>query len=355
MGIFFERIQKQFDANLPFVIYNKPNSDIIIAFLSFDASLDYNEKLDKTGFVFAPFDGEDFVFFDERNSEIIKKTDLNFEVDLIDLNVDFPTEEVKKRHINLVEKGIKAIESNQFLKVVLSRKESVSANQADFINYFKKLVKTYKSAFCYCFYHPKIGMWLGATPEQLVKINDKEISTVALAGTQLIIDNQLDVFWGDKEKEEQLFVTQFIEESLEPYVNTINKSNPYSVQAGTLMHIKTDISAEIKPETTLADVVLALHPTPALCGLPKREAKNFIVENEGYDRKYYSGFLGEINRDFETNDVNKTDIFVNLRCMELNNKSADLFIGGGITKESNSENEFAETVNKSKTIKKILG
>lgn len=354
MDVFFESIQQQFDKNLPFVIYNKPNSDKIITFLSFDDSLNFNKKLDKKGFVFAPFDGDDFIFFDEQNSEIIKKASFNFEESITEFMDVLPSNAVKTFHINLVEKGVEAIKLNQFSKVVLSRKESVPANQSDFISYFKKLIQTYKSAFCYCFYHPKVGMWLGATPEQLVKINENIISTVALAGTQLFIENQK-VTWGDKEKEEQLFVTQFIKESLKPFVKNITKTKAYTVQAGNLLHIKTDVSAEIKSEVMLSDIVLALHPTPALCGLPKKEAKEFIIKNEGYNRKFYSGFLGEINKDFENNEDNKSDIFVNLRCMELEKEIANLFIGGGITKDSIPENEFIETINKSKTIKKILG
>lgn len=353
MELFFQSLQKHYENKLPFVVYNKPDSTKNIAFLSFDDDLEFNSKLDKKGFVFAPFDGNDFVFFNEVKSEIIKFDGIDFKVNLKAYNDILPVPKVKQFHINLVEVGVEAIKNNQFQKVVLSRQEIVEANQNDFIVYYKKLVQSYKTAFCYCFYHPKVGMWLGATPEQLVKINDNVISTVALAGTQLFNENQK-VTWGDKEKEEQLFVTQFIEESLKPFVYSISKTEPYTAQAGNLLHIKTDISAEIKSDVSLSDVVLALHPTPALCGLPKQKAKEFIIKNEGYNRKFYSGFLGEINKDFESNETDKSDIFVNLRCMELELKTANLFIGGGITKESNSESEFLETINKSQTIKKII-
>ncbi len=352
--MFFESIQSQYDKKLPFIIYNKPDSKKIIAFLSFNDELIYNDKLEKKGFVFAPFEGNDFVFFDENTSEIIKKNGIDFNESFSTFEDILPSEKVKNFHLNLVKSGVVAIENNEFLKIVLARKETVKASQTNFIIYFKKLIQLYKSAFCYCFYHPKIGMWLGATPEQLVKIDNNNISTVSLAGTQLFINNQEDVVWGGKEKEEQLFVTQFIESSLKPYVSNISKSKPYTVQAGNLLHIKTDLSAEIKPDVSLSDVILALHPTPALCGLPKKEAKRFIIKNEGYDRKFYSGFLGEINKDFENNEDCKTDIFVNLRCMELEENKANLFIGGGITKDSIPEKEFIETINKSQTIKKIL-
>ena len=51
---------------------------------------------------------------------------------------------------------------------------------------------------------------------------------------------------------------------------------------------------------SIKKIILALHPTSAVCGLPKQEAKEFILQNEGYNREYYSGFLGELNIDFVT-------------------------------------------------------
>jgi isochorismate synthase len=99
---------------------------------------------------------------------------------------------------------------------------------------------------------------------------------------------------------------------------------------------------------------LALHPTSAVCGLPKKEAKEFILQNEGYNREYYSGFLGELNIDFVTFKTLQTDLFVNLRCMKIIKNKASLFVGCGITKESNPLDEYMETVNKSMTMKKII-
>ena len=82
--------------------------------------------------------------------------------------------------------------------------------------------------------------------------------------------------------------------------------------------------------------------------------KQFILENEGYDRDYYSGFLGELNIDLVTFKTQQSDLFVNLRCMKINNSKAQLFIGCGITEHSIPHDEYIETVNKSMTMKKIL-
>ena len=112
-----------------------------------------------------------------------------------------------------------------------------------------------------------------------------------------------------------------------------------------------------------------MHPTPAICGFPKEAAKQFIQENENYNREYYTGFLGEINflettnrnsnkRNVENNAytaVKKvSNIFVNLRCMQIIDQIAIIYVGGGITKDSIPQAEWEETVNKTFTIKNCL-
>jgi isochorismate synthase len=215
------------------------------------------------------------------------------------------------------------------------------------------MITQYPTAFKYCFYHPKIGFWLGATPEQFLKANENEIRTVSLAGTKLI-SSSADSSWGEKEKEEQQLVTDFIVTSLSPMVKEITISSPYTVKAGIIAHIKTDITAKTKSKKGLKAIIEALHPTPAVCGLPRQAAREFILKNEGYNREYYAGFLGELNLDIALLKMQQSDLFVNLRCMKVKNGKASLFIGGGITKNSNPRDEYKETVNKSMTMKKII-
>ena len=193
-------------------------------------------------------------------------------------------------------------------------------------------------------------MWLGATPEQFLKLNDNQLHTVSLAGTQLFKE---DLTWQGKEKDEQEFVTQFIVNELVNYADKLYFSEPETVKAGSLAHLKTIISAHIQKEF-LGEIILKLHPTPAVCGLPKESAFQFIIENEGYNREFYAGFLGELNIDFTNFKTLNSDLYVNLRCMKKENNKINIFVGCGITKDSNPEKEFIETVNKSITIKKII-
>lgn len=337
---------------MPFVIYSKPNEVEIIGIFQKDNSLNHTEDFTETGFVFAPFEGEKFVLIPENDSDILVEAISEITI-LNSSNSDSEINGLAKENFeNLVQKGIDAIHSGTFQKVVLSRTEAVSLENADVIFLFRKLVATYKTAFKYCFFHPKVGLWLGATPEQLLKVNSNEIKTVALAGTQVFHDGE--IIWENKEKEEQQFVTDFISQNLDKFVSEKHTSAPYTYRAGNIVHIKTDIFATLKDKKDVKKVLKILHPTPAVCGLPKLKAKEFIIKEEGYNREYYSGFLGELNKDFAKNELEKSDLFVNLRCMKIEGKTANLFIGCGITKDSDPEKEFFETVNKSLTMKKIL-
>ena len=94
--------------------------------------------------------------------------------------------------------------------------------------------------------------------------------------------------------------------------------------AGALSHLKTDFQFSLKDNKGLGDLLKVLHPTPAVCGLPKEEAYRFILQNEGYDRRYYSGFIGWLDPE------GRTDIYVNLRCMHIEDEQLTLYAGGGL-------------------------
>lgn len=368
---FFERIEAHFQDELPFVVYRKPNKGLLTARLQNTNDLHIIEDFTEKGFVFSPFDAiEKTVLIPDIISEVITTIEAFTIPDKIgiELNNSSDLKASKKFHVNLVESGIEAINSSNLKKVVLSRQETVEVTERNPISIFKNLLNTYKSAFVYCWYHPKVGLWLGATPETLIKIEGNRFSIMALAGTQ-DYNGSLDVVWQDKEKQEQQFVTDFIVDNLKPSVDSFKVSDVETVKAGNLVHLKTMISAQLKPSTPLKHVIEVLHPTPAVCGLPKDAAKQFILKNEDYNREFYTGFLGELNgektiaaRSSKRNIENRayavtrtsTQLYVNLRCMQLKNEQAIIYVGGGVTESSNAESEWQETVSKSVVIKSIL-
>ena len=358
MSALFQKIAEQFDSKLPFVFYCKPNSDKIIALFQKNDELFLLDDA-SAGFAFVSFDNEKKYLIPEKYSDVYVET-----VNNLDYIFSAPKEYIsdgtaKDNFENLVKKALQEIENGSLEKVVLSRKELIDLNNFQLELVFNSLVSNYSTAFNYCFYHSKVGFWMGATPEQFVKIENKKIKTVALAGTQLYTDFQK-VSWEEKEIKEQQTVTDFIVNALQSVSSSVTKSEPYTFQAGSIVHIKTDIEATLNSMLDLPKIIDLLHPTPAVCGFPKEIAKEFILKNEGYEREFYAGYLGEWNKDFLTYKEETCDLFVNLRCMKLGMDSkskvtqAQLFIGCGINSGSDPEKEFQETVNKSQTLKKIL-
>lgn len=349
----FIKVKTHQEQQLPFVLFCKPDSDRIVGMFQKNDHLYFLENFEEKGFVFAPFDAEEIPFIPLEYSDVyvdsVNSSDYFFKKKTSTINSAISNDFFE----DLVAKAVKAIKENKFSKVVLSRKEEIAIPDFDIEITMNKMISLYSNAFKYCFFHPKIGTWIGASPEQFLKTNGNTLKTVALAGTHLATSSET-IIWKDKEKIEQQLVTDFIVDNLEDLAKEITISSPYSVKAGNLWHIKTDVLAQLKSKKSIKKIILALHPTSAVCGLPKKEAKEFILQNEGYNREYYSGFLGELNIDFVTFRTLQTDLFVNLRCMKIIKNKATLFVGCGITKDSNPVDEYMETVNKSMTMKKII-
>jgi len=382
---FFDLLSNHMAQGLPFVAYREPSNDgAVKALLQPDSNVYKASDFTESGFVFAPFDDSQKAIL--LPSKFCKEITTSFsdieEKASKEQNRETVREasEEKKVHLRLVQKGIDSIMKGDLKKVVLSRMEEVPLENPDPIEIFKSLLIKYSTAFVYVWFHPEIGLWLGATPETLLQVERNRFKTMALAGTQKFAGS-LEVNWGEKEQEEQQFVTDAILDNLKEYVSNIKTNGPYTTQAGALLHLRTDISGEIiskegnsvqeNPHSTgnLKEIIHSIHPTPAICGLPKDPAKQFILENENYDREFYTGFLGELNmkkniqrsgnrRNTENlaygSTLTQTSLFVNLRCMKLEENRALLFVGGGITKESDPVAEWEETQNKAETMKAVI-
>ena len=342
------KIKNSFEANLPFVVYSKPNKKQVQGIFQNNNQLHYLKNYKEKGFVFAPFDNREKIVLFPLDKSDIHSVKASNEYQFIENKISIiKTDLSKLEHVDLVTKGIQFIKDKKAEKVVLSRKEEVQSDGFSITKTFSNILSSYNNAFVYVWYHPKIGLWLGATPETLISVENNQFKTVALAGTQTY-KGSLDVKWQSKEIEEQQIVTNYIFSQINTKIENLKTSKPYTVKAGDLMHLKTDISGTLKKHNDLQILVENMHPTPAVCGMPKEIAKEFILDNENYNREYYTGFLGELNL------KNNSHLFVNLRCMKIINNIASIYIGGGITKDSVAEKEWQETVEKCKVMKKVL-
>ncbi len=371
--LLYQKIIFNLKESIPFVSYCKPNSETINIITQNDKKIYYITNYNESGFIFSPFNTEEkSVIFNLSNS-VLENFNV-FEIDSISLKPNNTNSKYsqnnKESHQKLIQKGIDFIRNKNAEKIVLSRIERIHKTDFNTLETFKRLLLNYPTAFVYVWYHPEIGLWLGATPETLLEVTNTTFKTMALAGTQTY-KNTIDVHWNEKEKQEQQFVTNYISLKLNELNITHSVSETYTAKAGHLIHLRSDIKGLFTRHQKLTALITALHPTPAICGIPKENAKQFILKNEGYNREFYTGFLGELNvtsdkRKWQKNKRNienqaykftekQSALYVNLRCMQVQENSISLYIGGGITKDSIPEKEYEETIAKTTTMKSVLG
>lgn len=354
---------QRFRKRKSFVVYHKPESGVIRAWLPEEAVICSPKDVPEPGFVFAPFDSRYKTFlFPLASSEFVEvrraaKEEDEVAIDPVDhLSSDGPfqksvgeTNADKVAHLELVQESIDFIRSGKASKIVISRREEADLGDLGPLDIYRTLLDKYPEAFVYLWYHPVAGMWAGASPELLLRVKNEFFQTMSLAGTRLYQGDK-EVAWEAKELEEQELVTSLIQRELKPYLTDVGKA--YDQRAGQLVHLRTDIRGKIPPGSHPGTIVEKLHPTAAVCGIPRTRAMEFILSREGYSREYYTGYLGELLGP----DEKESNLFVNLRCMQLvpEQKKAWLYVGGGITASSDPLKEWEETVAKSKTMKRAF-
>ncbi|NKI32100.1 chorismate-binding protein [Croceivirga thetidis] len=341
-----QKISRHLDARLPMVMYRLPLETKVNCVFQSNSKLNFLDRYNQKGFIFAPFDTD-------KKEIVLFKADETLEyhfdsLEVLDNGKSFSKKEDLDFHLRLIEKSIERIRDGSLKKVIASRSINVTCDISAVV-LFKRLLQNYPTAFCYLLYHPKVGTWLGASPELLVSVKGLEFKTTSLAGTLPVNGSYLPK-WTSKELQEQQLVTDFIQDELQHLALPLKISKVENYKAGKLWHLKSVLTGKLNSFEQLKKVIEALHPTPAVCGLPKRNAKEFILANENYDRDFYTGFLGELNM----SESNSANIFVNLRCMKLEEGLAKIFVGGGITIDSVPQNELQETIAKSSTMLDLL-
>ncbi|MGB5645711.1 MAG: isochorismate synthase [Muriicola sp.] len=336
-----------FKNKLPGVLFKNPGENSVQAVFQHDARIHEVTNFTERGFVFGPFLKDSLPILIRPDSEVSAVFEAaENKIDPKEIAVKELSSE-ENRYKKLVEKAIEQIKLGTLKKVVLSRKLEVTTTSTP-LEIFQRMLQRYPQAFCYYWFHPKVGTWVGATPEILWSQRGKEFATVALAGT--LQKSQFPTpGWGAKEKEEQRLVTSYIKTALSVHVEKMQISDVETIDTGNLYHLKTTISGQYDPGNTKT-LLHSLHPTPAVCGMPLEAARLFLLAHENYSRGYYTGYLGELNMGTET----YTRLFVNLRCMELKEQKAIIYVGGGITEDSHPDREWEETVAKSKTMLQVV-
>jgi isochorismate synthase len=271
-----------------------------------------------------------------------------------------PTPATEADYKALVQAGVAAIAAGTVQKVVSSRamRRPLPAG-FDALTAFEQLNRQHPTAFVSLVSVPGAGTWLGATPEVLAEVTaDGRFCTMALAGTQPLLPNVTpqNAIWRQKEIEEQALVARYVVSCFKQLrLREYHETGPRTVAAGRLLHLRTDFEVNLNevPFPNLGtDMLRLLHPTSAVGGMPRQVALDFLHRHEGYDRAYYSGFLGPVN----VAAPGVARLFVNLRCLQLrpDDRDAVLYAGTGLTIDSDPTKEWRETELKLQTVGSVL-
>jgi len=316
----------------------------------------------KKGFIMAPFDIRNGKTYIHIEPDIIiigdrtRKTTIN-RINMLpghrlpEWNLNEPVVTGREEYIEQVRTIKNYISTGYFQKAVLSRIAVIKGNFIpEITGIFLAVCRNYPNAFVYLFKCDN-DFWLGASPEPLFRLSDGIISTVSLAGTRPLAEENMNLNnWTVKEVLEQEHVTRYIHDTLREFqIRNYRVTSPYVREAGDLVHLRTDFSFRFEQLSgRIPEFLDALHPTPAVAGQPKEDAISFIKQIEPHYREYYTGFMGPVHAD------GAIDLFVNLRCMKITPDYLSLFVGGGITLESVPEDEWDETEWKVQSLLNII-
>lgn len=266
-------------------------------------------------------------------------------------------EEDKALWMGLVRRVVGALNGGTLDKVVLARAVDVAAEARIPIDEaVARLRSTYSDCFLFAFRRDE-STFLGATPEQLVRLTGGAIETMCLAGSMPRGSSpEEDAALGAalladaKERSEHRVVLDMIRSDLEPVCAAVTHAPaPTLLKLGNVQHLYTPIRARCKPGYTVFDVLARLHPTPAVGGSPRDLALAMIRQNEGFNRGWYASPVGWVDARSDG------EFAVALRSALVRRDQATLFAGCGIMPSSDPEKEYQESCLKLRPMLYALG
>ncbi|MBO1897897.1 MULTISPECIES: isochorismate synthase MenF [unclassified Shewanella] len=256
----------------------------------------------------------------------------------------------------LVEQVTQANFINSTPKVVLSRHSQIDVD--DNIDPWTVLAcwqGRNPNSFQFGFQFSPERAFISCSPERLYLRRQQELFTEALAGTTVRglnpeEDNVLAQALLDdiKNSHENQLVRKHIVDVLTPLSQYVGADEqPKIFKLNHIQHLHRAIRAQLKPGVNDFELLRALHPTPAVGGLPREAALNFIRQREGYARGWYAGACGYLNH-------HESEFSVAIRSALIEPRRINLFAGAGIVAGSDPEAEWQELENKLATVLSIL-
>lgn len=309
-----------------------------------------------TNIVCTPHDNQDlFIKVMEERKRLFNSLDQSYQVRTVNL---LETKEVSpEKWKKTVEDVVQDLKSGPLKKVVLARElrlvfDAPFEAETALFNLFNQQHESFIFVF-----ESSGDAFLGASPERLVKKQGNDVFSTCLAGSiprgnteeedkilgELLLNDQKNLI-------EHGFVVEMIKEALEETCDqVILPDKPQLMKIRDIQHLYTPVIGKCQKDASILLLVERLHPTPALGGLPKKEAVEKIRELEELDRGFYAAPLGWV--DYRGNG----EFAVSIRSGLIQGNEASLFAGCGVVADSNSESEYLETGLKFKPMQRALG
>ena len=240
--------------------------------------------------------------------------------------------------------AVDRIQSGELEKVVLARDfTGVSTQKIEVRSILRKLSIDYPSTWCFA-----VDGLVGATPELLLRLSRKMVTSRVLAGTISKTGNDerdlalaASLARSSKDLEEHEYAVRSVAEALEPFCTSTNvPESPFVLHLANVMHLATDVTGALAEKLTHVDaftILEQLHPSAAVCGTPRDKAADLISEIESLSRGRYAGPVGWIDA------AGDGELGIALRCGQIEENSIRIFAGCGIVAGSDPAKELAES------------
>jgi isochorismate synthase len=240
--------------------------------------------------------------------------------------------------------GAREVREGLLKKVVLARGVKVRATGFDAADTLRRLRADYPTCTLFAIVRGD-RCFLGATPERLVRVRGGEVNAMALAGSAPRGETEEEdrrfgamLLAGPKDRLEHAVVVEVLREALTTVCTSVSVAEaPTLLRFRNVQHLHTPIVARLRGRSTVLDLVRLLHPTPAVGGVPREKALQWIGRHEGLDRGWYAGPVGWIDR------AGEGEFAVAIRSALVRRDEATLFAGCGIVGDSDPDQEYAES------------
>ncbi len=240
-------------------------------------------------------------------------------------------------YIPALSKGIELVESGELHKLVLAVRQSIQLKESlDPLRLLSRLRKHQTRSCRFLWQRQSDEAFFGASPEKLLKMTDGKLYCDALAGTASCNENGSLLLQSNKDRlEHELVVNAITKQLIQEGINPIRPRQPQLAQYGKLVHLHTPITANLKNQRALL-LAEKLHPTPAVAGLPRKEAMSWLRTLEPFERGNYAAPIGWIDSQGDS------ELRVAIRCGTSKGRLLELTAGAGLVKGSIAEKELEE-------------